>query len=78
MTPSNMTGIFYDFCDSLEIENGTVAPSEGWGVEHTLKAWGAYDGQPSLERSNSKGIRLSSPFLQILTLISVSDSSLLR
>ncbi|RPD62559.1 peptidase S28 [Lentinus tigrinus ALCF2SS1-7] len=31
---------FYDFCDALEVDNGKSAPASGWGLNHTLQAWG--------------------------------------
>ena len=33
---------FYGFCDALEVDNGKSAPASGWGLDHALKAWGAY------------------------------------
>ncbi|KAF8631129.1 hypothetical protein AX15_002476 [Amanita polypyramis BW_CC] len=35
-------GLFYKFCDALEVKNGRVAPESGWGVQHALNAWGSY------------------------------------
>lgn len=33
---------FAHFCEALEVDNGQVAPKEGWGLDHTMKAWGKY------------------------------------
>jgi hypothetical protein len=33
---------FYNFCDALEVNNGTSAPASGWGLDHALPAWAAY------------------------------------
>ncbi|EKM56517.1 uncharacterized protein PHACADRAFT_183166 [Phanerochaete carnosa HHB-10118-sp] len=33
---------FFEFCDALEVKNGTSAPVSGWGVDHALPAWGAF------------------------------------
>ncbi|KAG6850910.1 hypothetical protein H0H93_006736 [Arthromyces matolae] len=35
-------GQFYQFCDALEVRNGTTAPPGGWGLAHALSAWGSY------------------------------------
>ncbi|GJE96313.1 serine carboxypeptidase S28-domain-containing protein [Phanerochaete sordida] len=35
-------GQFFQFCDALEVKNGTVAPASGFGLEHALTAWGSY------------------------------------
>ena len=35
-------GQFFQFCDALEVKNGTAAPASGWGLDHALAAWGAY------------------------------------
>ena len=32
----------FEFCDMLEVDNGKVAPASGWGLHHTLQAWGKY------------------------------------
>jgi hypothetical protein len=32
--------MFYAFCDALEVKDGVNAPAEGWGLDHTLQAWG--------------------------------------
>ncbi|KAI0063287.1 peptidase S28 [Artomyces pyxidatus] len=33
---------FFDFCDHLEVKNGTMAPAGGWGVDHAVAAWANY------------------------------------
>ncbi|RDX48552.1 peptidase S28 [Lentinus brumalis] len=33
---------FYQFCDALEVDKGKSAPASGWGLDHALKAWGAF------------------------------------
>ncbi|KAL1724091.1 serine carboxypeptidase S28-domain-containing protein [Schizophyllum commune] len=33
---------FYEFCDALEVNGRTVSGPKGWGLEHALRAWGAY------------------------------------
>uniref|UniRef100_D8Q3J1 Peptidase S28 n=1 Tax=Schizophyllum commune (strain H4-8 / FGSC 9210) TaxID=578458 RepID=D8Q3J1_SCHCM len=33
---------FYDFCDALEVKDRMASGPEGWGLEHALRAWGAY------------------------------------
>ncbi|KAF8869174.1 peptidase S28 [Mucidula mucida] len=34
---------FFQFCDALEVDtNNQTAPSEGWGVDHALSAYGKY------------------------------------
>ncbi len=42
LTPSSNGGLFYDFCDALEVDNDVSAGPEGWGLEHALQAWGKY------------------------------------
>jgi hypothetical protein len=36
-------GPFNQFCDALEVDNGQVAGEGGWGLDHAIRAWGAYD-----------------------------------
>ncbi|VDC02130.1 unnamed protein product [Peniophora sp. CBMAI 1063] len=33
---------FFKFCDALEVDGGKVAPATGFGLNHTLSAWGSY------------------------------------
>lgn len=33
---------FYQFCDALEVKDGVSAPAAGWGLNHSLHAWGNY------------------------------------
>ncbi|KAL1681595.1 serine carboxypeptidase S28-domain-containing protein [Schizophyllum commune] len=34
---------FYQFCDALEVDaSGTLAPEEGFGLEHAFAAWSSY------------------------------------
>ncbi|KAJ7603739.1 serine carboxypeptidase S28-domain-containing protein [Roridomyces roridus] len=35
-------GIFFQFCDALEVKNGVNAPASGWGVDHALSAWSLF------------------------------------
>ncbi|EKM56364.1 uncharacterized protein PHACADRAFT_253438 [Phanerochaete carnosa HHB-10118-sp] len=42
-------GLFFQFCDALEVKNGTVAPASGWGLDHALASWGAYWNSTYLE-----------------------------
>ncbi|KAF8258283.1 peptidase S28 [Lactarius quietus] len=43
LTPVSNGGAFYDFCDALEVINGTfVAGPDGWGLGHALTAWAKY------------------------------------
>ncbi|KAJ7625515.1 serine carboxypeptidase S28-domain-containing protein [Roridomyces roridus] len=35
-------GIFFQFCDALEVKNGVNAPASGWGVDHALSAWSSF------------------------------------
>ncbi|KAJ3985743.1 serine carboxypeptidase S28-domain-containing protein [Lentinula detonsa] len=43
MQPTTGPGAaFYNFCDALEVKNGTVASAGGWGLDYALAAWGAY------------------------------------
>ena len=39
LSPSSGGGPFYDFCDALEVKNGTSAPASGWGLKSALAAW---------------------------------------
>ncbi|KAI0774601.1 peptidase S28 [Fomes fomentarius] len=42
LSPSSNGGLFFDFCDALEVKNGVSAGPKGWGLEHALQAWGKY------------------------------------
>lgn len=33
---------FFDFCDALEVDHGTVAPETGFGEAHAVSAWASY------------------------------------
>jgi len=35
-------GLFFEFCDALEVKNGVNAPVAGWGLDHALNAWGNF------------------------------------
>ena len=39
---TGVEGTFFQFCDALEVKNGTVASESGWGLDHALPAWGAF------------------------------------
>ncbi|KAH9174223.1 peptidase S28 [Lactarius sanguifluus] len=43
LTPVSRGGAFYDFCDALEVYNGTSSPEYGWGLGHALPAWANYN-----------------------------------
>ena len=41
--PSSGGGVFYEFCDALEVLHGKFVPgSDGWGLGHALVAWANY------------------------------------
>ncbi len=42
LSPSSNGGLFFEFCDALEVKNGVSAGPKGWGLEHALQAWGKY------------------------------------
>ncbi|KAJ8469607.1 hypothetical protein ONZ51_g8879 [Trametes cubensis] len=42
LSPSSGGGLFFDFCDALEVKNGVSAGPNGWGLQHALQAWGSY------------------------------------
>ena len=42
LSPTSGGGLFFDFCDALEVKNGVSAGPQGWGLEHALEAWGSY------------------------------------
>jgi hypothetical protein len=43
LTPTSDGGDFYDFCDALEVLDGTFVPgADGWGLGHALTAWAKY------------------------------------
>ncbi|KAJ7771109.1 peptidase S28 [Mycena maculata] len=35
-------GLFFQFCDALEVKNGINAPAAGWGLDHALEAWSSF------------------------------------
>ncbi|KAF7294367.1 hypothetical protein HMN09_01166000 [Mycena chlorophos] len=35
-------GLFFDFCDALEVKDGVNAPAQGWGLAHALPAWESF------------------------------------
>ena len=39
---SGPDGLFFQFCDALETENGKVASASGFGGQHALTAWGSF------------------------------------
>ncbi|CAG8727809.1 12483_t:CDS:2, partial [Acaulospora colombiana] len=43
LNPTSGGAIFYDFCDALEVVDGTSPGPEGRGLEHALDAWGKYE-----------------------------------
>lgn len=34
--------LFFQFCDALEVKDAVSAPSQGWGLDNALSAWGTY------------------------------------
>ncbi|KAI0029923.1 serine carboxypeptidase S28-domain-containing protein [Vararia minispora EC-137] len=43
LSPDDGPGtLFFQFCDALEVDNGTVAPASGFGRDHALDAWGSF------------------------------------
>ncbi|KAH9855013.1 peptidase S28 [Lenzites betulinus] len=42
LSPASNGGIFFQFCDALEVKDGVNAGPNGWGAEHALQAWAAY------------------------------------
>ena len=42
LSPTSGGGVFFEFCDALEVENGTSAGPEGFGLDHALEAWGSF------------------------------------
>ena len=43
LEPASGDSSFYDFCDALEVLNGTfVSGPDGWGLGHALDAWAKY------------------------------------
>jgi len=42
ITPVNGREGFNAFCDALEVKDGVAAGPSGWGLEHALDAWGAF------------------------------------
>ncbi|KAF4615694.1 hypothetical protein D9613_012558 [Agrocybe pediades] len=39
---TNRLSLFYDFCDALEVQNGRIAPANGWGLDIARQAWAKY------------------------------------
>ncbi|KAL7282649.1 hypothetical protein ACG7TL_004122 [Trametes sanguinea] len=39
LSPSSGGGLFFEFCDALEVKNGISAGPNGWGLDHALQAW---------------------------------------
>ncbi|KAI0650408.1 peptidase S28 [Trametes meyenii] len=42
LSPSSGGGLFFEFCDALEVKDGVSAGPRGWGLQHALQAWGSY------------------------------------
>ncbi|KAH7916581.1 peptidase S28 [Hygrophoropsis aurantiaca] len=42
LTPTSAGGMFYQFCDALEVKDGVKAPASGWGLAHAIQAWGNF------------------------------------
>ncbi|RDX52320.1 peptidase S28 [Lentinus brumalis] len=42
LSPTSDGGIFFDFCDALEVKDGVSAGEAGWGAEHAIQAWGSF------------------------------------
>ncbi|KAE9406811.1 hypothetical protein BT96DRAFT_987080 [Gymnopus androsaceus JB14] len=42
MSPADMSGEFYEFCDALEVQGDRAAHTSGWGLKEALNAWGSY------------------------------------
>ncbi|RPD60565.1 peptidase S28 [Lentinus tigrinus ALCF2SS1-7] len=40
--PASGGGIFFDFCDALEVKDGVSADEKGWGADHAIQAWGSF------------------------------------
>jgi len=45
ISPAGGREEFNDFCNALEVKDGVAAEPSGWGLEHTLDTWGAYETQ---------------------------------
>jgi hypothetical protein len=43
LTPASGGGEFFEFCNALEVKDGVAAGPSGWGLQHALDAWGAYE-----------------------------------
>lgn len=41
-SPARSGGVFYEFCDALEVKDNQTAPEGGWGLDHALPAWAQY------------------------------------
>ncbi|KAI0638520.1 peptidase S28 [Trametes polyzona] len=42
LSPSSKGGLFFEFCDALEVKHGVSAGPRGWGLQHALQAWAKY------------------------------------
>src|SRR5882762_4542710 len=42
LQPYSGGGIFFEFCDALEVKDGQIAPASGWGLDYALGAWGSF------------------------------------
>ncbi|KAI0751119.1 peptidase S28 [Daedaleopsis nitida] len=42
LSPSSRSGLFFQFCDALEVKDGKSAGPKGWGLQHALQAWGKF------------------------------------
>jgi hypothetical protein len=42
LQPNSNGGIFYDFCDALEVQNGVSANASGWGLRQAYTSWGQF------------------------------------
>ncbi|KAI0725259.1 peptidase S28 [Fomitopsis betulina] len=41
-SPELSGGVFYEFCDALEVKDNQTAPESGWGLDYALPAWAQY------------------------------------
>ena len=41
-SPDRSGGVFYQFCDALEVKDNQTAPEAGWGLDYALPAWAQY------------------------------------
>ncbi|KAJ3558317.1 hypothetical protein NM688_g1004 [Phlebia brevispora] len=42
LSPDSGGGVFFEFCDALEVKDGVNAPASGWGLDHALPAWATF------------------------------------